>query len=109
MYKQDLIYMLVVVNDKLGNGKSVYVSVSVCVCVIPLVLFQIEFWCLFSRHHVNQGGVQKPTPQVTFYLPTLLKSLSGDAEVAGTARYCLAMRATRGMSCKSIMCSEPGK
>ena len=44
MYKQDLIYMLVVVNDKRGNGKSVYVSVSECVCVIPLVLFQIEFW-----------------------------------------------------------------
>ena len=31
--------------------------------------------------------------------PTLLKSLSGDAEVGGTARYCLALRAKRGNSC----------
>ena len=25
--------------------------------------------CLFSPHHVNQGGVQKATPQVTLYEP----------------------------------------
>ena len=52
------------------NGKCVYVSVSVSVCVIPLALFQVEFRVLVSPHHVihvNQGGVQQPTPQVTLY------------------------------------------
>jgi len=34
-----------------------------------------------------------------FTSPALLKSLSGDAEVAGTARYFLAMRTKRGNSC----------
>jgi hypothetical protein len=37
------------------------------VCVIPLALFQLSSGCLFSPHHVNQGGVQKATPQVTLY------------------------------------------
>jgi hypothetical protein len=58
------------------------VSVSVCVCVISLALFQVEFRVLVSSsrpNHVNQGGVQKVTPQVT-----LQKSLSGDTEVADT-------------------------
>ncbi len=31
--------------------------------------------------------------------PTRLKNLSGDAEVAGTVRYCLAIRAKSGNSC----------
>jgi hypothetical protein len=43
--------------------------VSECVCVIPVDLFQVEFrsGSSFIPHHVNQGGVQKDTPQVTLY------------------------------------------
>ncbi len=64
----------------------VYVSVSVCVCVIPVALFQVEFRVLFNPHHVNQGGVQTSTPQVTLYesYTTLMKSLSGYVEVVDT-------------------------
>jgi hypothetical protein len=45
-----------------------------CVCLgdcgLPLALFQVDFRVLvFSPHHVNQGGVQKTTPQVTLYKP----------------------------------------
>jgi hypothetical protein len=62
------------------------------VCVIPLLSFKLSSGCLFSPHHVNQGGVQKATvPQVTLYEPhtsEVLKGLSGDAEVASTVRYC---------------------
>ena len=75
-------------------------------CVYVLVIedflllsFKLILGCLFSPHHVNQGGVQKTTRKSLFTNPTLLKSLSGDAELAGTARYCLAMRAKRGNSC----------
>jgi hypothetical protein len=41
---------------------------------------------LFNPHHVNQGGVQTSTPQVTLYesYTTLMKSLSGDVEVTDT-------------------------
>ena len=31
--------------------------------------FKLSSGCLFSPHHVNQGAVQKPTPQVTLYEP----------------------------------------
>ncbi len=35
----------------------------------PLLTFKWSLRCLFSPHHVNQGGVQKATPQVTLYKP----------------------------------------
>ena len=51
------------------NGKCVYVSVW-CVCVsFQLFSFKLSSWYLFSPHHVNQGAVQKPTPEVTLYEP----------------------------------------
>jgi hypothetical protein len=52
--------------------------------------FKLSLGCLFSPHHVDQGGVQnfgRPRKSL-FTRPTLLKSLSGDAELAGSARYC---------------------
>jgi len=42
--------------------------VSVCVSFL-LISFKLSSGCLFSPHHVNQGGVQKATPQVTLYEP----------------------------------------
>ena len=49
---------------------SVCVSRCVCVlCVIPLACFKVSSGCLFRPHHVNQGGVQRVTPQVTLYEP----------------------------------------
>jgi hypothetical protein len=59
---------------------------------LPLALFQVDLGCLFSPHHVNQGGVQKTTvtPEVTLYKSdTVKKSLSRDEELTDTARYCL--------------------
>jgi hypothetical protein len=43
--------------------------VCVCVCVVSFLLlsFKLSLGCLFRPHHVNQGGVQKITPQVTLY------------------------------------------
>jgi hypothetical protein len=42
----------------------------VCVCVsLQLLSFKFSSGCLFNPHHVNQGPVQKPTPQVTLYEP----------------------------------------
>ncbi len=32
-----------------------------------LIFFKLSSGCLLSPHHVNQGGVQKATPQVTLY------------------------------------------
>jgi hypothetical protein len=37
-----------------------------CVCHSS---FKLSSGYLFSPHHVNQGAVQKPTPQVTLYEP----------------------------------------
>ncbi len=34
---------------------------------------KLSLGCLFSPHHVNQGGVQKTTPQVTLYKPHTVK------------------------------------
>jgi hypothetical protein len=61
----------------------------------PLLTFKLSLRCLFSPHHVNQGGVQKTNPQVTLYKPHTAKESLGDAELAGTDRYCLVMRAKR--------------
>jgi hypothetical protein len=34
-----------------------------------LLSFKVSLVCLISPHYVNQGGVQKTTPQVTLYKP----------------------------------------
>jgi hypothetical protein len=72
-------------------------SVSVCGVSFLLISFKLSSGCLFRPHHVNQGGVQRLPHKSLFTIPTLLKSLSGDAEVAGTTRYFLTMRANRGL------------
>jgi hypothetical protein len=52
------------------HGKCLYVSVCVCVCVsLQLFSFKLSSGYLFNPHHVNQGTVQKPTPEVTLYEP----------------------------------------
>jgi hypothetical protein len=66
------------VSDSVSDAiVSVCMSCWMCVCVSFLLLcFKLNSGCLFSPHHVNQGGVQKATPHVTFTLftnPTLLK------------------------------------
>ena len=75
-------YILVCANF----GKFVYVCVSVCDCVImvdfPLFHFKLSLGCLFSPHHVNQGGVQRIPLKSFFTSSTLLKSLSVDTELA---------------------------
>ena len=38
-----------------------------------LLSFKLILGCLFSKHHVNQGGVQTTTPQVTLYKPDTAK------------------------------------
>ena len=48
---------------------SVCMTVSVCVCVsitvsFLLLTFKLSSGCLFSPHHVSQGGVQKATPHL---------------------------------------------
>jgi hypothetical protein len=58
--------------------------------------------CLFRPRYVNQGGVQKTTPQVTLYKPHtaeefLMRSRAG--RHSHTCWYCLAMRVKRGNSC----------
>ncbi len=55
---------------------SVCMSRWMCVYVsFQLLSFKFNSGCLFSPHHVNQGAVQKPTPQVTLYEPhTVLPS-----------------------------------
>ena len=63
--------MLVCVSDTMV---SVCMSRCVCVCVSFLLpSFKLSLGCLFSPHHVNQGGVQKTTPLVTLYKPDTAK------------------------------------
>ena len=82
---------------------SVCMSRGVCVCVYFLLLsFKLSLGCLFSPHYVNQGH------KVTLYEPhtAAVKSLCGDAEAAGTVRYCLTMLAKRGNSCTCCFCDS---
>jgi hypothetical protein len=72
--------------------RYLYIGVyhKVCVCVIVeflLLSFKLNLGCLFSTHHVNQGGVQRLPGKSLFTSHTLLKGLSGDAELADTVRY----------------------
>jgi hypothetical protein len=85
----------VLINKKCGKRTSNGVCVCACVCVCFLLLsLKLSLRCLFSPHHVNQGGVQKSTPQVTCTRPTMVKCHLGDAELAGTARWlCLPIKA----------------
>ncbi len=59
----------------------IYYRVTVyCVFVLVIVdflfvCFKLILGCLFSPHHVNQGGVQKTTPQVTLYKELLMMML----------------------------------
>jgi len=76
------LYLIVCSSDKYWCVSVTYISVcgKVCVCLgdcgLPLARFQVEFTLLFSPHHVNKGGVQKTTPQVTRYKPhTAIESL----------------------------------
>ena len=81
---------------------SVCMSRCVCVCVIPLALLQVTSWvqgaCL--DHITSIKVVSRSLPRNSLITrPTLLKSLSGDTEVADTTRYCLDMRVEWGNSC----------
>jgi hypothetical protein len=62
---------------------SVCMSRWVCVCMsFQLLAFKLSSGCLFSPHHVNQGGVQNPTPPVTLYEPhTAEESLRRHSQV----------------------------
>jgi hypothetical protein len=50
---------------------------------LPWLTFKLSLGFVFNPHHVNQGGVQKTTPQVTLY-KSYTDSLSGDAELTGS-------------------------
>ena len=83
-------------NDKCVNDAMVSVCMCRCVCVcvsLQLISFKLSSGYLFSPHHVNQGGVQKATPQVTLYEPHTAEESLRRHRVAVSARYCLAMRA----------------
>jgi hypothetical protein len=67
--------------------------VCVCVCVCHYSKFKLSSRCWFSPHHINQGGVQRVTPQVTLYEPHTAEESLRRHRVAVSARYCLAMRA----------------
>ena len=43
------------------------IPLSIGVSTFLLISFKLSSGCLFIPHHVNQGGVQKATPQVTLY------------------------------------------
>ena len=79
--------------------------VGACVSFLLLCL-KLSLRCLFSPHYVKVVSRRLPRKSL-FTSPTLLKSLSGDAEVAGTVRYCLAMRVKRGNSLPSISHPPP--
>ncbi len=44
-----------------------------------LLSFKLSLGCLLCQHHVNQGGVQKATPQVTLYKPHTAEDLRRSA------------------------------
>ncbi len=72
----------------------IYCRVPVyCVYVLVIVdfllfSFKLILGCLFSPHHVNQGGVQKTTPQVTLYKPDTTKERKSWQAQSGTVWSC---------------------
>jgi len=67
---------------------------GVCVFVSFLLLtFKLSLWCLFSPHHVNEGGVQKVTTHATLYEPhtdeesLLLKNYLANAALAASSSF----------------------
>ena len=78
-----MVYILVCSSDKYWCVPVAYIlpcASIVCVCLgdfrLPLALFQVDYRVLaskFSPPHVNQGGAQKTTPQVTLYKPHTAK------------------------------------
>jgi hypothetical protein len=69
---------------------SVCMSRCVCVCMsFQLLSFKLSSGYLFSPHHVNQGVVQKPTPQVTLYESHAVEEslMRNDAAVAKVRKY----------------------
>ncbi len=73
------------------NVKCVYVSVCVCVCVHSSCSLSswVQGTCL--AHITSIKVLSRSLPRKSlFTIPTLLKGLSGDAEVVGTASCCLA-------------------
>ena len=70
---QATLYILVCSSDKYWCVLVTYIVASkygVCMSrTSPLLTFKLSLGCLFSPHHVNQGGVQKTTTQVTLYKP----------------------------------------
>ncbi len=84
---QATLYIFVCSSDKywcvpvtyMSCASYIYCRVSVyCLYVLVIVdflllSFKLIVRCLFRPHHVNQGGVQKTTPQVTLYKPDTAK------------------------------------
>ncbi len=60
-----------------------------------LISFKLSSGCLFRPHQVMS---RRLTRKSLFTSPTLLKSLSGDTEVAESVRCCLVIRTNRGNS-----------
>jgi hypothetical protein len=73
---------------------------------LPLLTFRLNSRCLFNPHHVNQGGVQRRPLKSLFTRTTLLKTLSGDAELSVTVRYFLIMLDKRG-NCDFVIKESP--
>ncbi len=94
---------------------SVCMSRCVCVCVPRChsscsVSSWVQGACLFHITSIKVVSIRLPHKSL-FTSPTLLQSLSGDAKVTGTVRYCLTMRAKRGDSCtccvnSTLVCSD---
>jgi hypothetical protein len=77
----------------------VCVCMCVCVCarVLLLDLFQDDLRYFILTHVRSIVVVSRSLSRKSvFSSPTRLKNLLGDTEVAGTARYCLAIRAKLG-------------
>ena len=81
MYKQRSMYWCVPVTYIGVCRESMSGRVSVSVSFL-LLAFKMSLGCLFSPHHVNQGGVQRIPLKSFFTSSTLLKSLSVDTELA---------------------------
>ncbi len=51
------------------EGMAVTAALEAELSSRQLFSFKLSSGYLFNPHHVNQGAVQKPTPQVTLYEP----------------------------------------